>query len=336
MWYGAYTTRIQQGRTAYAESKDGVHWVKPNLGLHDFGGRPSNVCFSLQRDPHCNEYELPRDLVRADEAASNRKYVLFLHSQGPHRFVIDVATSPDGIHFTRASHNARHYAFDNSPLPHMLHGAPFLLHEPHYWWAIVGHGELGKGPRTPRLAAWVVAPEDQQNVGFGLWRRTRRWAEPTTRDQRKLYHGRFLPVGDEWRVYYMANGGFHLATIGRHRMLGIQLLPDRRSGSATSIGLPPPKGGWKGRGLTINVSGLAAGGRVQAELLNGATDQPLPGFTLADSIAIKEDGYQQQLRWKNAQSRLPDVAHAIRVRLVLSRGEASPQLHALYARRREL
>ena len=162
MWYGAYTTRIQQGRTAYAESKDGIRWTKPDLGLREFAGRPSNVCFSLQPDPHCNEYELPRDIVRADEAAPDRRYVLFLHSQGPYRFTIDVATSPDGIRFTRASHNGRHYAFDDAPLPHMLHGAPFVLHEPHYWWADRGPrptrkraansppGRLGRGARGPR------------------------------------------------------------------------------------------------------------------------------------------------------------------------------------------
>jgi hypothetical protein len=115
----------------------------------------------LQPDPNRNEYELPRDIVYADEAAPERNHVLFLHSQGPHGFVIDVATSPDGIRFTSAAHNGRHYAFDDAPLIRMLHGAPFVLHEPHYWWALVGHGELGKGPRTPRLAAWVVEPEEQ-------------------------------------------------------------------------------------------------------------------------------------------------------------------------------
>lgn len=332
MWYGAYTTRIQQGRTAYAESKDGIRWVKPDLGLHDFAGRGSNVCFSLQPDPNCNEYELPRDIVRADEAAPERRYVLFLHSQGPRRFVIDVATSPDGIRFTRAAQNGRHYAFDDSPLPHMLHGAPFVLHEPHYWWAIVGHGELGKGPRTPRLAGWVVEPEDQQNVGFGLWRRMQKWSDSTGKDQRRLYHGRFLPVGNEWWVYYMTGTSFNLAKIGRHRILGLQLVPDRSTGWATSIGLRPPEGGWSAHRFTINVSGLAAGGRVQAELLNNTTNQPLPGFTLADSIPIEDDGYEKELGWTEPQSRLPDVAHPIRVRLKLTRGKATPQLHALYAR----
>ena len=332
MWYGAYTTRIQQGRTAYAQSQDGIRWVKPDLGLHDFAGRQSNVCFSLQPQPNRNEYELPRDIVYADEAASERKYVLFLHSQGPHGFVIDVATSPDGIRFTPASHNARHYGFDDSPLTRMLHGAPFVLHEPHYWWAIVGHGELGKGPRTPRLAGWVVEPEDQHNVGFGLWRRIEAWSDATDSDERTLYHGRFLPVGDEWWVYYMTDTGFHLATIGRHRILGLQLAPDRPSGCATSVGLRRPEDGWKTHHFAVNVSGLAAGGRVRAELLDGSTDRPLSGFAVADSIPIEDDGYDVELKWKSAASRLPDVPHPIRVRLELTRGEATPQLHALYVR----
>ncbi len=333
MWYGAYTTRIQQGRTAYAESKDGIRWTKPDLGMHDFAGSSSNVCFSLQPDPHCNEYELPRDIVRADEAAPERRYVLFLHSQGPHRFVIDVATSPDGIRFTRAGHNGRHYAFDDSPLPHMLHGAPFVLHEPHYWWAIVGHGQLGKGPRTPRLAAWVVEPEDQENVGLGLWRRITRWSDSTPADRRRLYHGRILAVGDEWWVYYSTGASFNLARIGRHRILGLQLLAGRPTGSATSIRLRPPKDGWSPHRLAVNVAGLTSGGRVQAELLSATTGEPLPGFTMADSIPIETDGYEVELQWEKTGARLPDVERPIRVRLKLTRGGAiTPQLHALYVR----
>jgi hypothetical protein len=57
MWYGGYVARLQQGRAGYAESRDGVHWAKPVLGLFPFAGQPTNICFPLQPGYHCNEYE---------------------------------------------------------------------------------------------------------------------------------------------------------------------------------------------------------------------------------------------------------------------------------------
>ena len=130
----------------------------------------------------------------------------------------------------------------------------------------------------------------------------------------------------------MAGSTFNLATVGRHRILGLQLVADRPTGYATSIGLRSPEGGWRAHRFTINVSGLAGGGRVQAELLDNRTNQPLPGFTLDKAIPVESDGYEMALEWRGVQARLPEVTHQIRVRLQLTRGKATPQLHALYTR----
>ena len=87
--------------------------------------------------------------------------------------------------------------------------------------------------------------------------------------------------------------------------------------------------------LRSTLAGLTSGGRVEAELLSATTNQPLPGFTMADSIPIERDGYERELQWKKTGSRLPNVDQPIRVRLKLTRGTATPQLHALYVRARE-
>jgi len=48
MWYGAFDDDVEskvassRWRPAYAESKDGVHWVKPNLGLVKYRGNKNN------------------------------------------------------------------------------------------------------------------------------------------------------------------------------------------------------------------------------------------------------------------------------------------------------
>src|SRR5207247_7310408 len=96
MWYGGYVARLQQGRAGYAESKDGIHWIKPPLGLFPFAGQQTNICFPLQPGFNSNEYELPVDLVRDEQAAQERRYVMFLHTQGRHVFIVVVATSADG------------------------------------------------------------------------------------------------------------------------------------------------------------------------------------------------------------------------------------------------
>src|SRR5207237_5575441 len=116
----------------------------------------TNIGFPLQPGFNSNEYELPVDLVLDEQAAPERRYVMFLHTQGPHGFIVDVATSADGKHFVRAPQNARHYAFDKVPRNTTLHGAAVVLHEPNYWWAFVGHHEPeGKGYRM-RFTGWVV------------------------------------------------------------------------------------------------------------------------------------------------------------------------------------
>ncbi len=52
MWYFAFNTQrrfdqLDVGGYAYAESRDGVHWHKPNLGVVDFrGSRRNNLFYS--------------------------------------------------------------------------------------------------------------------------------------------------------------------------------------------------------------------------------------------------------------------------------------------------
>ena len=171
MWYSGYVARQQQGRTGYAESRDGVHWTKPALGQISFAGRPSNVVLAPQPGPYSNEYELAQSVVRADDGPPERRYTLFLHTQGPHGYIVDVATSPDGIRWRREANNARRYGFDESPRRAVLHPAAVGLHEPDCWWIFVGHHVADRV--TTRFVGWAVEPEERDNVGFGLWRSNR-------------------------------------------------------------------------------------------------------------------------------------------------------------------
>ncbi|MBM3802833.1 MAG: hypothetical protein FJW26_11065 [Acidimicrobiia bacterium] len=335
MWYGGYVARLQQGRAGYAESNDGIRWTKPTLGFFPFAGKPTNICFPLQPGFNSNEYELPADVVRDEQAPPERRYTMFLHTQGPHGFIVDVATSRDGKRFVRAPQNARHYAFDPVPRNSTLHGAAVVLHEPNYWWAFVGHHEAERRGYRMRFTGWVVEPEESENVGFGLWRSTRVHLEPDPQawDRSDVHVGSFLEVGDEWWVYYACEGNFGLAKVGRHRMFGIELVSGVESGYVTTIGLRPPKEGWKHHNLALNASGLTGGGHLQVELVDVSAERALDGFKLDDCLPIESDGLALPVRWRKTGTILPDSKEPLRLRITMNRGSQNPQLHGVYLRK---
>ena len=148
-------SRLRQGRAGYAESRDDIHWSRPALGLHKFGGEQTNICFPLQPGLSHNEYQLPVEVVRDDEAPPKRRYVMFLLSQGPHAFIVNVAVSPDGRNFSVAPHNARHYGFDSEPRDSTLHGTPVVCVT-----AVTG---------GPGWATWKANHGDIERAALGGW-----------------------------------------------------------------------------------------------------------------------------------------------------------------------
>ncbi len=334
MWYGAYPRGVGQGRVAYAESKDGVNWVKPKLGLHKYNGINSNICVSLLPEPHLNEYRLPRDIVFDDTLSKSNRYFLIMHAQGPVGFVIDAATSSDGIHFTHAPNNARYYGLDASPRPRTLHGAPYILHESNYWWTIVGFGEQGsKAGYVANFVGWATEPEEKDNISFGLWR-PRKLSKQRS-DNNGIDLGRILAVGNEWWLYYVGKDSFNLAKIGKHRLYGIKLLSDKETGFAETIGLKCPAKSWKKFCFAINASELSANSFVQAQLINVDTGQPIEPYTFENSVPLANDGFEVTLRWQSVDSQLPENNFPLAIRLKLNRGTSDPQIHAVYVKNKE-
>src|SRR5262249_14896410 len=103
------------------------------------------------------------------------------------------------------------------------------------------------------------------------------------------------------------------------------------TGRVSSIGLESPKSGWEGHHLAINVTGFATGTRIEAELLDGM-GRVVTGYRNEDSVAIQADGYEIPLAWRGRGTNLPNLQEPIRVRLRLTRGSGSPQLHAVYVK----
>ena len=77
----------------YAESKDGIHWHKPNLGIVEYDGSKDNNILA-RRVVDGTVFVDPQD-------SSEHRYKM-LHTVGPHAGGLRVSTSADGIRFKLA------------------------------------------------------------------------------------------------------------------------------------------------------------------------------------------------------------------------------------------
>ena len=103
MWYGG--TGDDGGkvgtRTCYAESQDGIHWDKPDLGLVEFNGSTQNnlVRFDSEYNAQMNSIMI---LHEPEDPDPNRRFKM-VNEVSP--FTIIAAFSPDGLHWTESQHN---------------------------------------------------------------------------------------------------------------------------------------------------------------------------------------------------------------------------------------
>ena len=103
MWYygaglGAEPGTVREGPICYAESEDGIEWVKPNLGQVNYKGSCSNNAILLP-EPRTEGVELIKD---EEDPDPTRRYKMVYESFVPSREypTIRTATSPDGLHWT--------------------------------------------------------------------------------------------------------------------------------------------------------------------------------------------------------------------------------------------
>lgn len=103
MWYECFTGSYL---TAYAESKDGLQWTKPNLGLVPFNGsKENNLVLSVTQNAaekpplkDLGQCHNPIVIRRPWEADPAKRYALFCYGADYRR--ARQAFSPDGLHWT--------------------------------------------------------------------------------------------------------------------------------------------------------------------------------------------------------------------------------------------
>jgi len=102
MWYTAAVPwklgdeTIFRNCTLYAESKDGIHWIKPDLGLIEHDGSTHNNIVIYPGGP--------RILHVSEERPADQRYIALVSHKPPldpvEREGIFLYTSPDGLHWT--------------------------------------------------------------------------------------------------------------------------------------------------------------------------------------------------------------------------------------------
>ncbi len=100
-------------KVCYAESCDGLHWEKPNLGIVEYNGSkenniiienlPDNFTVMKDQNPNCP----PEMKYKAIGSVRDINYL-----DGNHRNLLALWISADGIHFERHSIISRGYAYD--------------------------------------------------------------------------------------------------------------------------------------------------------------------------------------------------------------------------------
>jgi hypothetical protein len=86
---------------AYAESTDGIHWVRPNLGLVEFRGNKNNnlVLIEPSNEPYANPYDFVAVFYEPEDPNPNQRYKMAYITRDIPKDAASTATavSPDGI-----------------------------------------------------------------------------------------------------------------------------------------------------------------------------------------------------------------------------------------------
>jgi hypothetical protein len=189
MWYyavhlGDGPKDLREGPMCYAESDDGIHWVKPALRQFEFKGSLDHNAIKLP------ELRTEGNFVIKDELDPDpaRRYKLVYNYRPPDRsWTIRTATSPDGLHWTAGPEGPFHTFIEHASV-YRFNGLFFVSGQMH------NRGEGGHA--QGRQGHVIVSPD------FDHW--LQEWgdafllpepADPNQRGSRKPYDQVHIGVG---------------------------------------------------------------------------------------------------------------------------------------------
>ncbi len=292
-------------KAAYAVSPDGFHWTPLTQELETRLVNVQGICFdeSIRRYVACCQYT--PDFKTTGRSVARQE-------------------SKDFVEWTPRKEILK--PNERDPAGTELYGMTSCRESDGYvgfLWLF--HTDLAEKPmprqRGPIDIELVWSPD-----GF-IWMRPfqgqvflPRGTEGSWEDGMVFSEGPPVRVGDELWFYYSGReiehgeqndkGSLGLATL---RLDGYAYLePESESGSVTT---PPLE--LRGRRLLINAA--AGGGEVRVEVLR-ATGGPLPGYSAADCVPIKQDGVRCEVAWSGSKL-LPLSPEPLRLKFIAKRAK---------------
>lgn len=218
MWYTSLEGNADDQFPAYAESKDGIHWLRPVLNIREFHGSKANNL--LDGDPGVVEYD-------AHDPNPERRYKRIFTVENSGGVGVGIAFSPDGLHWTNSSAD------------------PVLNHtgDTHSWlgWDKRSHRYIGYfRPHGERQD--VMVREQQRRIGVSFSTDAEHWTpiqpiiEPDAHDPpgTEFYWLHAIPYNDVYigllSVLHMDNNllDFHQPDpVGREQTVDMELVVSR-------------------------------------------------------------------------------------------------------------
>ncbi len=127
MWYkghhfGENYSDLKQGPTCYAQSDDGTHWVRPNLGQVEVKGSRDNNAIKLPDE----SVQMAGVLKDHQDPDPQRRYKMVYNPNNGKTWVLRTATSPDGINWTASPNYATDKFLEISSF--YRHNGLFVVH----------------------------------------------------------------------------------------------------------------------------------------------------------------------------------------------------------------
>lgn len=339
--------------TRYCESRDGIHWTKPNLGLVEIDGSKENNVI-LNEPPFCHNFSPFLD-TRPGVPNDER----FKALAGTVKSALVAFVSGDGIHWRKLRTEpvityTKEYAFDSQNVSfwsesegcylcyfrhfldkklrsvcrttsndflHWTEPVPLKPNLPgEHLYTTLTHPYF----RAPHI--YIATPtrfHPERGESTDILFMTARGDVPFDRTFREAFIRPGLDP-DRWgnRSNYAA---LNVVPTGPNEM-SIYTTPFRRfvlrSDGFASVHTGADPGAllthplhFTGRQLVVNYS-TSAGGSLRAELQD-VTGQPIPGFTLADSQTLVGDAIEQPVSWSPTSDLATLANQPIRLRFVL-------------------
>jgi hypothetical protein len=339
--------------TRYCESRDGIHWTRPKLGLHEIGGTKENNVI-LHEPPFCHNFSPFLD-TRAGVPAGER----FKALAGTVKSSLVAFVSGDGIHWRKLRPEpviryTKEYAFDSQNVSFWSESeGRYVCYFRHFldkklrsvcrttspdfliWSAPVPLRPNLSGEhlyttlthpyfRAPHL--YIALPtrfHPDRGESTDILFMTARGDGPYDRTFREAF---IRPGLDPARWGNRSNyAALNVVPTGPTEM-SIYTTPFRRFTLRTDgfasvhAGADPGETvtrplRFSGRDLNVNYS-TSAGGILRVELQD-ADRRPLPGFTLAECRNLVGDAIEQTVTWAKVGNLSALAGKALRLRFVL-------------------